>query len=90
MMKDKIEITQADLLELLVEKVQFLTGEYKNLHSAFAFDGKSKVKADPIKIASSYEEFLKEDGDIRRLLELFELFGGSQKNPKKIASDKQK
>jgi len=88
MMKEKIEITQADLLELLVEKVQFLTGEYKNLHSAFAFEGKGRVKADAIKIASSYEEFLKEDGDIRRLLELFELFGGSQKPTKKVAGDK--
>ena len=82
-MKDKIEITQADLLELLVQKIKFLTDEYINLHSAFAFEGKSKVKADPIKIASSYEKFLTENGDIDRLLELFELFGGTTKTPKK-------
>jgi hypothetical protein len=87
-MKDKIEITQADLLELMVNKVQFLTEEYKNLHNAFAFEGKSKVKADAVRIASSYENFLKEDGDIRRLLELFELFGGSQKPAKKVAGEK--
>jgi len=84
-MKEKIEITQADLLELLVEKIKFLTGEYKNLHSAFAFEGRGKVKADPIKIASSYEKFLREDGDIDRLLEIFELFGGTQKISKKTA-----
>jgi len=82
-MKDKIEISQADLLELFVDKVKFLTDEYKNLHSAYAFEGKSKVKADPIKIATSYEKFLKQDGDISRLFELFELFGESQKPQKK-------
>jgi len=87
-MKEKIEITQADLLELLVEKIKFLTGEYKNLHSAFAFEAKGKVKADPLKIASSYEKFLREDGDINRLLELFELFGGSQKITAKKVGDK--
>jgi len=87
-MKEKIEITQADLLELLVEKIKFLTSEYKNLHGAYSFEGKSKVKTDPIKVASSYENFLKEDGDIRRLLELFELFGGSQKISAKKVGDK--
>ena len=87
-MKEKIEITQGDLLELFVQKVKFMTDEYKNLHSSFAFEGKSKVKADPIKIASSYEKFLKEDGDIDRLLELFQLFGGTQKPTKKVAGDK--
>jgi len=84
-MKEKIEITQADLLELLVEKIKFLTGEYKNLHGAFAFEGRGKVKADPLKISSSYEKFLREDGDIDRLLEIFELFGGSSKTSKKPA-----
>ena len=87
-MKEKIEITQADLLELLVEKIKFLTEEYKNLHSAFAFEKKAKVTADPIKIASSYEKFLREDGDIARLLVLFELFGGSQKVLAKKVGDK--
>lgn len=85
-MKEKIEITQADLLELMVEKVQFLTEEYKNLHGAFKFEGKkSKVTTDAVRIASSYESFLKEDGDIRRLLELFEKFGGT---PKKTTTKK--
>ena len=82
-MKEKIEITQADLLELMVQKIKFLTSEYKNLHGAYAFEGRSKIKVDPIKIATSYEKFLKEDGDISRLLEIFELFGGTKTTPKK-------
>lgn len=79
MMKEKIEISQADMLQLLVSKIEFLTDEYKNLHSAFQFEGKSKIKTDPIKVATSYESFLKEEGDINRLLEMFQLFGGETK-----------
>jgi hypothetical protein len=85
-MKEKIEITQADLLELMVEKVQFLTEEYKNLHGSFKFEGKrGRVETDAVRVASSYENFLKEDGDIRRLLELFTQFGGTPKTIKTTA-----
>jgi hypothetical protein len=84
-MKEKIEITQADLLSLLVKKIEFLTEEYKNLHGAYNYEGKGKTKVDPIKIATSYEKFLKEEGDIDRLLELFDLFGGEGRNKKTTA-----
>jgi len=85
-MKEKIEITQADLLTLLVAKIEFLTGEYKNLHGAFNYEGKGRTKTDPIKVATSHENFLKEEGDINRLLELYELFGGEIKGNKKTTA----
>jgi hypothetical protein len=85
-MKEKIEISQADMLQLIVDKVEFLTSEYKNLHSAFEFQGKSKIKTDALRVASSYEKFLKEEGDIDRLLELYKLFGGEIKSKKTTAS----
>jgi len=88
-MKDKIEITQADLLKLLVKKINFLTAEYDILHSAYAFEGKSKMKVDPLKVATSHESFLKEKGDIDRLLELYSLFSPEPTTSKKTpASDK--
>lgn len=85
-MKEKIEISQADMLKHLVEKIEFLTAEYKNLHGAFQFEGRAKVKADPLRIASSYEKFLKEEGDIERLLEMYDMFGGERKTKKTTAS----
>ena len=84
-MKEKIEITQADLLTLLVAKIEFLTTEYKELHNAYHYSGKGKTKTDPIKVATSHENFLKEEGDINRLLELYELFGGETKTKKTTA-----
>jgi len=87
-MKDKIEITQADMLKLLVTKINFLTEEYVLLHSAFQFEGKAKMKVDPLKVASSHEAFLKEKGDIDRLLELYGLFDTESTTPKKAASEK--
>ena len=77
-MKDKIEITQSDMLSLLVDKIEFLTTEYKNLHGSFGYKGRGRTKTDPLKIATSYESFLKEEGDIKRLLELYKLFTGSE------------
>lgn len=73
-MKDKIEISQADLLKLMVEKVNFLTKEYKILHQAFEYKGRGKVKTDPIKLNVSYNNFLKQEGDIDRLLEIYQQF----------------
>lgn len=85
-MKEKIEISQADMLKHLVSKIEFLTSEYKNLHSAFQFEGKAKIKTDALKVASSYEKFLKQEGDIDRLLELYDLFGGERTSKKTTAS----
>ena len=81
-MKEKIEITQSDMLSLLVEKIEFLTSEYKTLHSSFKYKGRGRIKSDPIQIASSYESFLKEEGDIKRLLEIFNLFNIDDTNKK--------
>lgn len=78
-MKDKIEITQADMLSLMVLKIEFLTQEYKNLHESFKYKGRGRTKTDPLKIATSYENFLKEEGDIKRLLELYGMFTSDNK-----------
>lgn len=43
-MKEKIEITQADMLTLLVAKLKFLTNEYKNLYSAYEYVGRGNQK----------------------------------------------
>lgn len=82
-MKDKIEISQADLLVLMKEKVDFLTSEYRNLHDAFEYKGRGKVKSDPIKITNSYENFLKQEGDIKRIREMYNLFNDTDKTVKK-------
>lgn len=87
-MKDKIEISQANLLDMMVEKVKFLTNEYINLHGSFEFDKKrlSKVQTDPVRITSSYSNFLKQSGDIGRLLQLYEMFNETpHTNTKKVA-----
>ena len=73
-MKEKIELNQSDMIVLLVEKVTFLTEEYKKLHGAFTYDGKGRTQTDPIKIAESYQRFLGEAGDIKRLLSFYDLF----------------
>ena len=73
-MKDKIEITQADLLTLMKDKVEFLLKEYRNLHEAFKYEGRGKVKTDPLKVATSHESYLKEEGDIKRLIQIYNLF----------------
>ena len=80
-MKNKIEINQSDMLSLLVEKVNFLLSEYRNLHSAFKYNGKGRVKTDPVVLSQSYENFLKEEGDIIRILKLVDLF---DEKPEKI------
>jgi len=72
-MKNKIEIEQSNLIELLVEKVKFLTEEYMILHDAYK-SHKGKITVDPLIISSSHEKFLKEYGDISRILELYQLF----------------
>lgn len=87
-MKDKIEITQADLLELLVDKISFLMNEYKNLHSSFKYVGRAKVKTDPLKVSSSFENYLKEEGDIKRLIEIYSLFNEVETTTKKSTTSK--
>lgn len=83
-MKDKIEITQADLLKLLSEKVRFLMNEYSSLHDSFEYKGRGKVKTDVLKISDSNRRFLKEEGDIRRILNMYELFNDTTtKQPSK-------
>lgn len=83
-MKEKIELNQGDLLESLVEKIGFLMDEYKNLYDAFSYKGRGKTKTDPIKITESYERFLSEEGDIKRLLVLYDMFDVEYKpEPKK-------
>ena len=73
-MKDKIELNQADMIIMLVDKINFMTEEYQKLHEAFTYDGKGRTITDPIKIAESYQRYLGEVGDIRRVLKLYELF----------------
>ena len=34
-MKEKIELNQADMIVMLVEKVNFLTEEYQELHGSY-------------------------------------------------------
>ena len=78
-MKNKIEINQSDILSLLVDKVDFLLKEYRNLHDAFGYKGKGRTKTDPIKVSESYENFLKEEGDIKRILKFYDLFDDTKK-----------
>ena len=79
MMKEKIELNQADMILILVEKINFMTEEYQKLHSAFTYDGKGRTQTDPIKIAESYQRFLSEAGDIKRLLRFYDLFNVDDK-----------
>ena len=79
-MKEKIELSQADLIVVLVEKIKILRTEYVSLHDAFTYDGKGRTQTDPIKIAESYQRFLSENGDIQRILKLYELFNTTEKN----------
>jgi len=78
-MKEKIELNQADMILMLVEKVNFLTEEYQKLHGSFTYDGKGRTITDPIKIAESYQRYLGEVGDIKRLLKLYDLFNTDEK-----------
>lgn len=74
-MKEKIEFTKDDLINLLVEKVNFLSNEYMALLDAFQYDmNKGKTSTDPIKVSDSHKRFLEEYGDIRRILNMYELF----------------
>jgi hypothetical protein len=72
-LKTKIEITQADYIELLVSKIQFLKEEYNNLYSSFT-QNKGKVKTDIERLTISYHSYLSEVGDINRILSLHSLF----------------
>jgi len=72
-MKEKIELNQADMLKLLVEKLDFLTKEYNTLFNCYKHE-KGKINVDPIMITESYQRFLKEQGDIQRLLFLYNNF----------------
>jgi hypothetical protein len=78
-MKEKIEFNQADMIQMLVEKINFLTAEYQTLHGCFTYDGKGRTITDPVKIAESYQKFLGEHGDIKRLLKFYEMFSGDEK-----------
>ena len=73
-MKRKIGFNQSDMITMLVEKLNFLTIEYQNLHGCFTYDGKGRTKTDPIKMAESYQNFLSEYGDIKRLLKFYDMF----------------
>jgi hypothetical protein len=80
-MKEKIEFNQSDMVQMLMEKINFLTTEYQNLHSCFTYDGKGRTITDPVKIAESYQRFLSESGDIKRLSKFYEMFCGEEKKP---------
>lgn len=82
-MKQKIEFNQSDILEMLVEKLTFLTEEYKMLHDSFTYDGKGRTITDPVKIAESYQRFLSESGDIKRLLKMYDMFTTDDKTGSK-------
>lgn len=82
-MKQKIEFNQSDILEMLVEKLTFLTEEYKMLHDSFTYDGKGRTITDPVKIAQSYQRFLSESGDIKRLLKMCDMFTTDDKTGSK-------
>lgn len=83
-MKEKIEFNKDDLINLLVEKVNFLTNEYLQLLDAFQYDMKrGKTNTDPIKITDSHRKFLKEIGDINRILNMYEMFNNG--NGEKIS-----
>lgn len=73
-MKGKIQINKDDLIIMLVEKVNFMTKEYKQLHNAFTYDGKGRTMTDPIRVAESYQRFLGESGDIKRILRMYHMF----------------
>ena len=73
-MKGKIQINKDDLIVMLVEKVNFMTKEYKQLHNAFTYDGKGRTMTDPIRVAESYQRFLGESGDIKRILRMYHMF----------------
>lgn len=77
-MKDKIELNQADMLKLLVTKIDFLTQEYKKLFDCYKHE-KGKINVDPLMITESYQRFLKEQGDIQRLLYLYNNFLSDEK-----------
>lgn len=79
-MKDKIEYNKDDLINLLIEKVNFLTNEYEMLLSAFQYDmNKGRAKTDPIKITESHINYLKEYGDIKRILDMYSMFNENKK-----------
>lgn len=88
-MKEKIEVNQGDMLNLLVEKVNFLLTEYRNLHESFEYKGRGKTKVDTLKISNSYENFLKEEGDIKRILKFYDLFDVKDIDKKKIETIKE-
>ena len=73
-MKQKIEFNQADMLQMLTEKLTFLTDEYQKLHDAFTYDGRGRTLTDPVKVAESYQRYLGELGDIKRVLKMYEMF----------------
>lgn len=72
-MKEKIELNQADMLKLFVKKLDFLTTEYNILFNCYKHE-KGKINVDPLTITESYQRFLKEQGDIQRLLYLYNNF----------------
>ena len=78
-MKEKIEFNQADMITMLVEKINFLTTEYQTLHDCFTYDGRGRTKTDSVKLAESYQKFLSEHGDIKRLLKFYEMFSDGEK-----------
>jgi hypothetical protein len=78
-MKEKIEFNQSDMIQMLVEKVTFLSTEYQALHDCFTYDGKGRTITDPVKIAESYQRYLSEKGDIKRLLKFYEMFNVEEK-----------
>lgn len=84
-MKTKVEMSQSDMVDLLMEKVNFLNQEYSKLYSTFTIDKKNKVTVDTIKLTESYESYLKTSGDIERLTKIYELFVDDTK-PKKTVS----
>lgn len=72
-MKDRIEFTQADLLSLQQEKIDFLNEEYNKLYETFD-NSKRKTTVDMVKLTESRERYLKEHGDIKRIKELYNMF----------------
>lgn len=84
-MKDKIEFTQADLLALQQEKIDFLNEEYNKLYDTFD-NKKRKPNVDIVKLTESRERYLEELGDIKRIKELYNMFNGEIKPIKKTTT----
>lgn len=86
-MKEKIEFKQSDLIELLKDKIDFLYDEYNKLYDSFDIQ-KNKTTVDKVKLTESYQRFLKQSGDIDRVLKLYKSFKSDEEIDKLNTSKK--